>query len=201
MADGVLQVKQESRVDAPPELIRLKDLNSVQRLDLERKCADLRRAGHDFLEIGRRLNLSAVDAKKVVNRWLSREDVLEEPFRQKQRNLELYRLETLQQTYWGQAIGEEWRTVTTITGEEVAIKSPCLEAAKFVRELGKDRRELLGLNAPKEFKGDITTHSPIDDELAKLMQKANESPTYPRTIEGTITRSEIQAAVEDASET
>jgi hypothetical protein len=122
-------------------------------IDREREIVELRIEGFTWRQIAERIEMSPAGALKAYNRAMVR---TLKPATDELRELELDRLDTLQQTYWQPAVQGNMR------------------AADFILRVIDKRAKLLGLDAPTKIQAEVVTYdgSNLDrevDAIARLI--------------------------------
>lgn len=125
-----------------------------QLIDREKEIIEWRIEGLTWRQIAERVQMSPAGALKAYNRAMVR---TLKPAADEMRELELDRLDTLQQTYWRPAVEGN------------------LRAADFILRVIDKRAKILGLDAPTKIQAEVVTYdggTNLDaevDAIAKLI--------------------------------
>ena len=123
------------------------------QINREREIVEWRIEGLTWRQIAERVNMSVAGAFKAYNRAMVR---TLKPATEELRELELDRLDTLQQTYWQPAVAGNMR------------------AADFILRVIDKRAKLLGLDAPTKIQAEVITYDGSDldrevDAIARII--------------------------------
>ena len=141
-------------------------------IDKEREIIELRTEGYVWRQIAERVGMSTAGVYKAYNRAMIR---TLKPAADEMRELELDRLDTLQQTYWQPAVNGNIR------------------AADFILRVIDKRAKILGLDAPTKIQAEVVTYdggTDLDSEVDAIA----------RLIEATTIRSDDGAEVHTITE-
>jgi hypothetical protein len=128
-------------------------------VDREKQIIELRIEGFTWRQIAEQTQMSPAGALKAYNRAMIR---TLKPASEELRELELDRLDTLQQTYWQPAVNGN------------------LRAADFILRVIDKRAKILGLDAPTKIQAEVVTYdggTNLDAEVEAIARLIDASRT------------------------
>ena len=114
--------------------------------ELESECLKLQRHGLRYPDIAAKLSITPKKVSTLLRRANARRMAVDDAFISTQRAIVLDRLDEMINSVYEQAIGAEPRIITMADGTEVIVKKPDLLAQRLIKDLDKERRDLLGLD-------------------------------------------------------